>query len=156
MLRNYSVTWFTQITYNLKETKQRIYSSFKDEPLVLLFWLPGMGVNWRWHQTTAKSSLRFYCCCPCSFWPLTRLVLLLRFYCCCPCSLWPLTRPFKCRSEVSSAFCSFFQERWEETEKKDKWWPSLVWFRHEKREQRHCLFWLFWKKLMHKTTRFLS
>ena len=95
-------------SHTIWKKKQRIYSSFKDEPLVLLFWLPGMGVNWRWHQTTAKSSLRFYCCCPCSFWPLTRLVLLLRFYCCCPCSLWPLTRPFKCRSEVSSAFCSFF------------------------------------------------
>ena len=134
MLRNYSVAWFTQITYNLKK-KQRIYSSFKDEPLVLLFWLPGMGVNWRWHQTTAKSSLRFYCCCPCS--------------------LWPLTRPFKCRSEVSNAFCSFVRKN-EKRQKKDKWWPSLVWFRHEKREQRHCLFWLFWKKLRHKTTRFLS
>ena len=58
-------------------------------------------------------------------------------------------RGFKC-------LLFFCQEKWEETEKKDKWWPSLVWFRHEKREQRQCLFWLFWNKLRHKTTRFLS
>ena len=130
--------WICQIKWNVEKlfcrlihtnhiqfekNKQRIYSSFKDEPLVLLFWLPGMGVNWRWHQTTAKSSLRFYCCCPCSFWPLTRLVLLLRFYCCCPCSLWPLTRPFKCRSEVSSAFCSHFRKNEKRLRKKTSGGP---------------------------------
>ena len=123
---------------------------------VLLFSLPSLVGKLKMASNYSKFFFAVLLLLSLQFWTShktgsTAAVLLLL-------SLQSLTSHKTFQVQIRGFKCLLFfcQEKWEETEKKDKWWPSLVWFRHEKREQRHCLFWLFWKKLRHKTTRFLS
>ena len=128
--------WKIFLSLNQSKSQKRLHSYFKHKLFVLLFSLPSLEGKLK----MASNYSKFF----------FAVLLLL--------SLQSLTSHKTFQVQIRGFKCLLFsfQEKWEETEKKDKWWPSLVWFRHEKREQRHCLFWLFWKKLRHKTTRFLS
>ena len=148
--------WKKILSLDPSKSQKRLHSYFKDKPFVLLFSLPSLEGKLKMAANYSKFFFAVLLLLSLQFWTSHKTgstaAVLLRL------SLQSLTSDKTFQVQIRGFKCLLFfcQEKWEETEKKDKWWPSLVWFRHEKREQRHCLFWLFWKKLRHKTTRFLS